>query len=152
MRKECVTIAAHKGAYEHSVVDKMKMEVQKMIEDAGDDVYDDGWTKFLNVSRFRHFLEENLKRIELTDSVFEEYLEDLDEGGGNSNTFELDSFDTKSGNPETFDFEERYTVYETEDGKKIVVPDFDWKKAQEIIKESGVDIDDCDIIHTIYEF
>jgi hypothetical protein len=134
MRKEYVTIAAHKEAYEHSVVDKMKMEVQKMIEDAGDDVYDDGWTKFLNVSRFRHF------------------LEDLDEGGGNSNTFELDSFDTKSGNPETFDFEERYTVYETEDGKKIVVPDFDWKKAQEIIKESGVDIDDCDIIHTIYEF
>lgn len=137
-----------------NIVEKTKMEVQKMIDAAGNDIYDDGWTKFLNVSRFKDFLKENLKRIEVTDDVLEGYLEDLDEHYGMNpcTLFELSSFYTKSGNPEDFSYEERYTVYETEDGQKLVVPDTDWKKAQEIIKESGVDLDDCDIIHTIYEF
>lgn len=89
-------------------------------------IVEKGWNKFINVEMFEKWLTNNLKY----DFLLDEHLEKLEEHLCNIgatpgyNSYELDSFSTKSGNPECIGFKLEEEYYD-ENGNIITFDDED---------------------------
>lgn len=110
---------------------------------------DYGIVKFYHAEKFEDFLRENMKQkfeyLNL-DACYEELVEQSDANGNTSYT--LSSYETKSGKPEEISFRQACIYENPETGHRFVVDPTDY----ETPIPDGEDLDECDIIETIYSF
>lgn len=95
----------------------------------------DSFTTIENDEMFERFLTENMKRDYKLDACYE----DLASKAEGSSLYELGSWETKSGKPETISFK-LYITWQLPDGRQIELEQFDYA--------SGVDLDAAEAVAT----